>query len=122
MQSETIKRLLSPFEQLMHSESARGLALIAASLVAFAWANSPRAPGYFALSETSLVMGFGGWRLEKPLLPWVNDGLVTSVFLIGLEIKREVLVGELSVPRDAVLAVAAALELLVGRRASPGAG
>ena len=110
MQSKTIKRLLSPFEQFVHSESAGGLALIAASLVAFAWANSPWAPGYFALREISLGIGFGDWRLEKPLLLWVNDGLMAFFFfLVGLEIKREVLVGELSAPRDAVLAVVAAL-------------
>ena len=74
--------------------------MIAESLVAFARLNSVWTPG----------------------LPRVNDGLKAFFFLVGLEIKREVLAGEaLSAPRDAVLAVAAALELL-GRRASRGAG
>jgi len=105
-----LKRLISPFEQFVHSESAGGLALIFASLVAFAWANSSLAPGYFALRETTFGLGFGDFSLEKPLLLWVNDGLMAFFFfLVGLEIKREVLVGELSAPRDAVLAIVAAL-------------
>jgi len=84
--------------------------LIFASILAFAWANSPWAPGYFALREITFGVGFGDWSLEKPLLLWVNDGLMAFFFfLVGLEIKREVLVGELSEPRDAALAVTAAL-------------
>lgn len=110
MPSKTIKRLLSPFEQFVHSESAGGITLIFASLVAFAWANSPLASDYFALREVRFGVGLGDWSLEKPLLLWVNDALMAFFFfLVGLEIKREVLVGELSAPRDAVLAVVAAL-------------
>ena len=110
MQSKSIKRLFSPFEKFVHSESAGGLSLIAAAIVAFIWANSPWAPGYFALREISFGIGFGDFNLEKPLLLWVNDGLMAFFFfLVGLEIKREILVGELSSPQDAFLAVAAAL-------------
>ncbi len=84
--------------------------MIFASILAFAWANSPWAPGYFALREITFGASFGDWSLEKPLLLWVNDGLMAFFFfLVGLEIKREVLVGELSEPRDAALAVTAAL-------------
>jgi len=110
VRSLTIKRLLSPFEQFVRSESAGGVTLIFASILAFAWANSPWAPGYFALREITFGVGLGDWSLEKPLLLWVNDGLMAFFFfLVGLEIKREVLVGELSEPRDAALAVTAAL-------------
>ncbi|MDQ3658626.1 MAG: Na+/H+ antiporter NhaA [Actinomycetota bacterium] len=110
MRSLTIKRLLSPFEQFVRSESTGGVTLIFASILAFAWANSPWAPGYFALREITFGVGLGDWSLEKPLLLWVNDGLMAFFFfLVGLEIKREVLVGELSEPRDAALAVTAAL-------------
>ena len=110
MPGRTIKRLLSPFEQFVHSESAGGVTLILASIIAFAWANSPLAPWYLDLREIKLGIGLGGWGLEKPLLLWVNDGLMAFFFyLVGLEIKREVLVGELSEPRDAALAVTAAL-------------
>lgn len=119
MQSRTIERLLSALEQFVHSESAGARAAV--SPVTFVWANSPWAPGYFALGERSLGTGFGDRRFEKPLLPWVNDGLMAFLFLVGLEIKREVFVGKLSAPRDAVPAVDAALGLL-GRLASLEAG
>jgi NhaA family Na+:H+ antiporter len=110
VQSRPVRRLLNPFEEFVKSESSGGVALIVAAILAFAWANSPWAPGYLVLKETYVGIGLGGWGLEKPLLLWVNDGLmVLFFFLVGLEIKREVLIGELSSPRDALLAVAAAL-------------
>jgi threonine/homoserine/homoserine lactone efflux protein len=64
MQSKTISRLLSPFEQFVHSESAGGLALIAASL--FAWTSSPWVSGYFTLGEMSPSTGYEDRRFEKP--------------------------------------------------------
>jgi len=101
---------LSPFEEFARGESAGGITLIGAALLAIVWANSPWAPGYFALREVSFGVGLGGWSLEKPLLLWINDGLMALFFfLVGLEIKREVSVGELANPRDAALAVVAAL-------------
>ena len=110
MQGRTVRRLLNPFEEFVRGESAGGITLIFAALLAFAWANSPLAPGYFAMRETPVGFGIGGFGLEKPLLLWVNDGLMAVFFfLVGLEIKREVSVGELSNPRDAALAVFAAL-------------
>jgi NhaA family Na+:H+ antiporter len=110
MSNSMVRRLLSPFEEFVKSESAGGVTLIAAALVAFAWANSPWAPTYFAMREIHLDVTVAGFGLDKPLLLWVNDGLmVLFFFLVGLEIKREILVGELSEPRDAALAVAAAL-------------
>ncbi len=100
---------MSPFEEFARGESAGGIALIGAALLAIVWANSPWAPGYFALREVSFGVGLGGWSLEKPLLLWINDGLMALFFfLVGLEIKREVSVGELANPRDAALAVVAA--------------
>lgn len=110
MQNRLVRRLLTPFEEFVHSESAGGVTLIVAALVAFLWANSPFAPGYFALREIYLGFDVGSLGLEKPLLLWVNDGLMALFFfLVGLEIKREVTVGELSEPRDAVLALFAAV-------------
>jgi NhaA family Na+:H+ antiporter len=105
-----IGRLLSPVQALIKSESSSGVLLIAAALLAFAWANSPFQSSYFALLDTRIGIGVAGWQLQKPLLLWVNDLLMAIFFfLIGLEIKREVLIGELAGWRQAVLPIAGAL-------------
>jgi Na+:H+ antiporter, NhaA family len=105
-----VGRLLSPVQALIRTESASGVLLIAAALLAFAWANSPFAPSYLALLDARLGVGLAGWRLEKPVILWVNDLLMAIFFfLIGLEIKREVMVGELAGWRRAALPVAGAL-------------
>ena len=80
MRNGAIKRLLTPFEEFARSESAGGVTLIVAALLAFLWANSPWAPGYFALQQTYFGFDLGGWSLEKPLLLWVNDGLMALFF------------------------------------------
>ena len=69
-----VARLLSPVHALIRTESASGVLLIAAALVAFAWANSPWAGSYFALLEVKLGIGLGGLGLEKSIEFWVNDG------------------------------------------------
>ncbi len=103
-------RLLSPVQELIKTESASGVVLIAAAVLAFAWANSPWSGAYFGFLDTPLGIGAGAWGLEKPLLLWVNDLLMAVFFfLIGLEIKREVLVGELAGWRRAALPIAGAL-------------
>jgi NhaA family Na+:H+ antiporter len=105
-----MRRLLTPFQTFFRSESAGGVILIAAAAAAFVWANSPLAPFYQTLKETPFGIGLGGWGLEKPLLLWVNDGLMALFFLlVGLEIKRELLVGELKDRRAAFLPIAAAV-------------
>jgi NhaA family Na+:H+ antiporter len=102
--------MLRPFQTFFALESASGLLLLAAAAVALAWANSPWAPSYFDLWENHVVVGGGGFVLDKSLHHWINDGLMAVFFfVVGLEIKREVLVGELSSPRQAGLSVAAAL-------------
>jgi NhaA family Na+:H+ antiporter len=106
----TVARLLSPVQDFIYTESASGVVLIGAALIAFAWANSPWAEHYFAMLEIPLGIGFGAWGLEKPLLLWVNDLLMAVFFfLVGLEIKRECLVGELAGWNKASLPVAGAL-------------
>ena len=105
-----VGRLLTPVQEFIKTESASGVILIAAALVAFAWANSPFAPSYFAILEVEVRVGFGTWALEKPLILWVNDLLMAVFFfLVGLEIKREVLIGELAGWRRASLPIAGAL-------------
>jgi len=104
------RRILTPFQSFFRKESASGVVLIAAAVAAFAWANSPLASSYEALKATPLGVGLGGWGLEKPLILWVNDGLMALFFLlVGLEIKRELLVGELKDPRAAAFPIFAAV-------------
>jgi NhaA family Na+:H+ antiporter len=91
-------------------EAAGGLALMACTIAALTWANSPWAASYDALWQTKLTVGAGGWVLSKPALLWINDGLMAIFFfVVGLEIKRELLVGGLSTPSQTIMPVAAAV-------------
>jgi len=81
----------------MRLESASGILLLAAAAIAMVVANSPLANIYSALLDTTVAIQVGALSIDKPLLLWINDGLMAVFFfLIGLEIKREVLEGELS--------------------------
>lgn len=102
--------LLRPFLAFVRMEASGGLLLLASAAAALAWANSPLADAYFALRSTTLAVGVGEAALSKPVHLWINDGLMALFFLlVGLEIKREVLAGELSSPRRAAFPLAAAL-------------
>jgi NhaA family Na+:H+ antiporter len=105
-----IERIVRPFQEFTQLEASGGILLIGCTVLALAWANSPWAEGYFHLWHTPLTLGLGGSAFSKPLHFWINDGLMAVFFLlVGLEIKREVLVGELASVRQAVLPIAAAL-------------
>ena len=102
--------LLRPVERFLATESASGVVLIAAALVAFAWANSPWADAYAHLQHVEAGVTLGGAGLRLSLAHWVNDGLMAIFFVVvGLEIKRELLVGELAGWQRASLPVAGAL-------------
>ena len=105
-----IERVLGPFQRFFSTSAAGGLVLLACTAVALAWANSPWAAGYHHLWEAQVTVGAPGFGLTLSLHHWVNDALMAVFFfLVGLEIKREVLVGELASLRSAALPVAAAL-------------
>lgn len=105
-----VDRLLAPFRQFAHTASAGGLVLLAATAIALAWANSPWAASYHHLWETPLTLGLGGWSVTWSLHHLVNDGLMAVFFfVVGLEIKREMLAGELKTLRSAALPMVAAL-------------
>jgi NhaA family Na+:H+ antiporter len=105
-----IRRLVAPFARFMEVESSGGLVLLACTLAALALANSPLAADFQAVWQAPLGIAAGEIALSKPLLLWINDGLMTLFFfVVGLEIKRELIGGELADPRKAVLPVVAAL-------------
>jgi NhaA family Na+:H+ antiporter len=88
----------------LRMESASGVLLLFAAIAAMSIANSPLANLYSGLLDTTLAVQLGGLVINKPLLLWVNDGLMAVFFfLIGLEVKREFLEGELSSPSQVVL-------------------
>ncbi len=102
--------LLRPFQTFFRLTSASGILLLAAAVAAILWANSALAESYFALWQTPVTVAVGGLEIAKPLLLWVNDGLMAIFFLVvGLEIKREILIGELATPKKAALSVLAAI-------------
>ena len=105
-----VERIVRPFQDFAHKQSSGGILLIIATVVALVWANSPWAESYSNLWHTKLTVGVGGFSISKDLTHWINDGLMAVFFLVvGLEIKREILVGELSSIRGATLPVVAAV-------------
>ena len=103
-------RVTLAFQRFVAAESAGGVVLLAAALIVLLWANSPWGDAYARLWQTELSLGVGNVRLTETLRHWVNDGLMAIFFLaIGLEIKRELVTGELASPRRATLPVAAAV-------------
>ena len=107
---EPIEEVLMPFKVFFRSKSTGGILLIACAVAALVWANSPWASGYATLWETKFTVGYGPAELSKPLLLWVNDGLMAMFFfVVGLEIKREFKVGELSTLNQALLPIVAAV-------------
>ncbi len=122
------RRIVSPvneFARYLRTETVGGIVLLAATAVALLWANSPWAEVYQGMRET--VVGPASLHLDLTLAQWATDGLLAIFFfVVGLELKRELVVGELSSVQQALLPVAAALggmvvpaglALLVGRGA-----
>jgi NhaA family Na+:H+ antiporter len=99
-----------PLARFLRVEAAGGILLLAATLVALVWANSPWQQSYHDLWSTEAVLRIGTFDVTEDLRHWVNDGLMAVFFfVVGLEIKRELVVGDLSDRRDAMLPVVAAL-------------
>lgn len=113
-----IEPVLGPLNEFLRLESAGGLVLMGAALLALIVANSPLGGAYGRLLEIPVAVRFGALEIAKPLLLWINDGLMAVFFfLVGMELKREVLEGHLSSLRRASLPLFAA----VGGMAVPAA-
>jgi NhaA family Na+:H+ antiporter len=106
----TFERIATPFEEFIHRQSTSGLLLVATTVLALALANTAAAHAYEGVLHTHLSLTLGPWTLDHSLHHWINDGLMSLFFfLVGLEIKREVLVGELASLRQASLPIIAAI-------------
>ncbi len=105
-----IDRVGFALKDFLKQESAGGIVLIVAAALALVIANTPMAGAYFGTLETKLNLSYGSFAIDKPLLLWINDGLMAIFFfLIGLEVKREVLEGQLSSWDKASLPLIAAI-------------
>lgn len=106
-----IKRvLLTPFQKFVKIESFSGILLMFATLLALVWANSPYGDSYRELWQYDLGIITETFEFKKPLILWINDGLMAIFFLlIGLEIKRELLIGELNSPKKIAFPLVGAL-------------
>lgn len=104
------QRILKPFEDFFKHEAAGGVLLLFFAAVAMAWANSPFVAAYERLLHYRITVGFGQLVLSQSLLHWINDGLMAVFFfVVGMEIKRELIVGELQSLKKAALPIGAAL-------------
>ena len=102
--------LLLPIKNFIEKQTSVGLLLIFSALVAMIVANSPWSEAYHSLWKQYIHIGFNDFMIRKNLLHWINDGLMSMFFfLVGLELKREIMHGELSNIRGAILPIAAAL-------------
>ena len=110
-------RALTRIQEFLKLEASAGLVLMAMALLAMLFANTALAPIYSGILDTNVRIGIASFEISKPALLWINDGLMAIFFfLVGLEIKREVLAGELSSFDKAALPIIAAL----GGMAVPG--
>lgn len=104
------KWIIEPFQNFINKTTTSGIVLFSSALVALILANSPFSKEYLHFWETNFSIGFGEYILTKSLHHWINDGLMAVFFfVVGLELKREIVGGELSQPKNAILPIVAAL-------------
>lgn len=104
------RRIIKPFEDFFRHESSSGLILIICSIFAILLANSRFSQGYEHFIHYKLTIGYGSLSLTNSLIHWINDGLMAVFFfLVGMEIKRELAIGELNSLKKAALPIGAAV-------------
>ncbi len=107
---KTFKKVSTPFEHFLHAQTTTGIILMFMTVFALILANTPFAEAYAHFFHTHVDLTVGSWALSHTIHHWINDGLMAIFFfIIGLEIKREVLVGELSNIKVAILPILAAI-------------
>jgi NhaA family Na+:H+ antiporter len=107
---KAFKKISTPFEHFLHAQTTTGIILIFMTILALILANSPLSESYAHFFHMNIDLNVGDWKLSHSIHHWINDGLMAIFFfIIGLEIKREVLVGELSNIKVAILPILAAV-------------
>jgi NhaA family Na+:H+ antiporter len=107
---KAFKKVSTPFEHFLHAQTTTGIILIFMTIFSLLLANSSFAQSYIDFFHTKIDLSIGTWELSHSLHHWINDGLMAIFFfIIGLEIKREILVGELSNIKVAILPILAAI-------------
>lgn len=107
---KAFNKVLTPFEEFIHRQTTSGLLLMMTAILALLLANSPLDYLYQQIQHLNVGITIGSWSLENNLHHWVNDGLMALLFfVVGLELKREILFGELANPRRAALPIVAAI-------------
>lgn len=127
---KAFERVSTPFEDFIHDETASGLILMACTVIAMVLANTYLYDWYQHALHTEIAFSWGNWTLSHTLHHWINDALMGLFFMVvGLEIKREVIVGELANAKAALMPIIAAvggmvvpaLMFLVFNNGGPGA-
>ena len=107
---KAFKKIATPFEDFIHAQTTTGLVLMFMTVVALVLANTTLADAYLHFFHMKIDFVVGSWVLSHSLHHWINDGLMAIFFfVIGLEIKREILIGELSNLKVAILPIVAAI-------------
>jgi NhaA family Na+:H+ antiporter len=110
MKESKIDILLKPINSFLKNEIVAGALLFMCAVIAMIWANSPLKESYHQLWETHFAISFGNFEISKTLHYWINDGLMSIFFfVVGLELKREIIGGELTTLKKAALPIGAAL-------------
>lgn len=104
------RAIMMPAQRFIHTEAIGGIVLLAATIAALTLANSPLANEYHRILDHHLTLSFGLFTVDLTVEEWINDGLMAIFFfVVGLEIKREIIHGQLSTVRTATLPVVAAI-------------
>ena len=107
---KSFDKIFTPFEEFIQRQTTSGLLLMGTAVLALVLANGPLASAYQHFVHTVIGLNIGSWALEMTLHHWINDGLMALFFfVVGLELKREILVGELAELRNAALPIGAAI-------------
>lgn len=107
---QRVDRFTRPVQQFIATETAGGIVLLIAAVIALIWANSPWDHSYHEILEHHFAVDLGFWSLDRSVHFWINDAaMVIFFFVVGLEIKRETVIGELSDPRRVIVPIMGAV-------------